>query len=57
MRQEATLDEAHRSPDGQWFAFISEETGRYEVYVERLDTKERTRFDRRRRTASVVQRR
>ena len=46
VRQEDRLDEPFRSPDGQWLAFISEETGRYEVYVERLDTRERSRVSR-----------
>ena len=43
VRQEVRLDKAHRSPDGRWLAFISEETGGYELYVERLDTQERSR--------------
>lgn len=37
------LDEPHRSPDGKWLAFSAEESGRLEVYVERLDTMERSR--------------
>jgi Tol biopolymer transport system component len=28
------LDEPHVSPDGRWLAFISTESGRYEVYIE-----------------------
>ncbi|HXV60054.1 MAG TPA: hypothetical protein VEK15_05125, partial [Vicinamibacteria bacterium] len=43
VRQKGRLDETYRSPDGKWLAFIADETGRFEVYVERLDTKERLR--------------
>ena len=28
------IDEPHVSPDGRWLAYISTESGRYEVYVE-----------------------
>jgi Tol biopolymer transport system component len=28
------IDEPHLSPDGRWLAFISTESGRFEVYVE-----------------------
>jgi eukaryotic-like serine/threonine-protein kinase len=28
-----TLDEPHLSPDGRWLAFVSTESGRFEVYV------------------------
>ena len=28
------LDEPHLSPDGRWLAFVSTESGRFEVYVE-----------------------
>jgi hypothetical protein len=43
LRQQERLDEPYRSPDGKWLAFISSETGRWEVYVENLETKERAR--------------
>ncbi len=30
----AKVDEPHLSPDGRWLAYMSDESGRYEVYVE-----------------------
>ena len=44
VTQQDRLDEPCRSRDGQWLAFISDETGRLEVYVERLDTRELSRI-------------
>ena len=44
VTQQDRLDEPYRSPDGKWLAFISDATGRYEVYLERLDTRERSRI-------------
>jgi eukaryotic-like serine/threonine-protein kinase len=34
MRGRFTIDEPHVSPDGRWLAYISTESGRFEVYVE-----------------------
>jgi Tol biopolymer transport system component len=34
LRSEFTLDEFQVSPDGRWLAYISTESGRFEVYVE-----------------------
>ena len=44
VTQQGRLDEPYRSPDGQWLAYVSDETGRFEVYLERLDTRERSRI-------------
>jgi Tol biopolymer transport system component len=37
MQTPASEDLARFSPDGRWVAFVSDETGRFEVYVTRFD--------------------
>jgi Tol biopolymer transport system component len=37
MQTPASEDFARFSPDGHWVAFVSDETGRFEVYVTRFD--------------------
>jgi Tol biopolymer transport system component len=46
VRQQAAVDEPHRSPVGKWLAFLSLETGRHEIYVENLETRARVRISR-----------